>query len=446
MNYEQLCVRAVDKCHRTDGEVDAIPQNTISLRNCGRFDPESIYEYISYGNGYRGLNKALGMSQADVIGELEKSRLRGRGGGGYPTAEKWRICRDTGENDKYIICNAVDADPKSHIARFLIESDPHSILEGLVIGAYGIGAKHGFICINDGYDTAINRLGKVLEQMKDNSLLGDDILDSGFSLDIEIKTVTASLVAGEETALIRLLENKPAMPYRRTIYPAVKGLNDKPTLVNNAETLSHVAAIFHNGAAQYSATGTKQSPGTKILTLAGDITNIKIAEVPFGTTLRTIIDDFGGGVPDGRGIKAVKCGGPTGTFLAPDSLDMPLTFETIDEMGGIIGSGTIEVFNDTHCAVAMARDAINYIQGQSCGKCTFCREGSYQMADILNDIAANKARAGDLELLMELGEGMKAGSICGLGKTAPGPVLSSIRLFRRDYDSHIKNKTCVSNK
>jgi len=316
----------------------------------------------------------------------------------------------------------------------------------MVIGAYAVGAKHGFICINDGYDTAINRLGKALEQMREHSLLGETILDSSFKFDIEIKTVTTSLVAGEETALIRLLENKPAMPYRRTVYPAVKGLNDRPTLVNNAETLAHVAVIFQNDAAWYANTGTERSPGTKILTLAGDIVNKKKVEVPFGTTLRTVIEEYGGGMVSGRSIKAIQCGGPTGTFLAPDFLDMPLTFEKMDETGGIIGSGTIEVFNDTHCAVAMARDAINYIQGQSCGKCTFCREGSYQMADILNDIAGNKARAGDLELLMELGEGMKAGSICGLGKTAPGPVLSSLRFFRGDYDSHIKEKTCVLNK
>jgi NADH-quinone oxidoreductase subunit F len=446
MDYKQVRARAREKCHRPDERDDDRPKNIIALRNCGHIDPENIDEYISYGNGYYGLNKALGVSQADVIVELGKAGLRGRGGGGYPTAEKWRICRATGEKYIHIICNAVDADPKSHIARSLIEGDPHSILEGIVIGAYAVGAKHGFICINDGYNNAINRLGKALEQMREYSLLGENILDSSFNFDIEIKTVTTSLVAGEETALIRQLENKPAMPYRRTVYPAVKGLNDRPTLVNNAETLAHVAAVFQNGVAWYTATGTQRSPGTKIVTLAGDIVNKKTVEVPFGMTLRTIIEDFGGGVPDGRDIKAVQCGGPTGTFLAPDSLDMPLTFEKMDETGGIIGSGTIEFFNDSHCAVAMARDAINYIQGQSCGKCTFCREGSYQMADILSDIAGNKAKDGDIELLLELGEGMKAGSICGLGKTAPGPVLSSLRLFREDYDSHIKDKTCILDK
>jgi NADH:ubiquinone oxidoreductase subunit F (NADH-binding) len=443
MNFNQLIEKARRAYPDSGAAKVAGEPNRIALRHCGSIDPENPYEYISYGEGYRGLARALDMSRGEVIEELRKSGLRGRGGGGYPTAEKWDVCRGEEEKEKYLICNAVDADPKSYTARVLLEEDPHAILEGIAIGAYATGARQGFICVNAGYGTVIKRLGKALEQMRENSLLGENILESGFQFEIEIKEVAVSLVAGEETALIRSLENRQAMPYLRAVYPAVKGFNDKPTLVNNAETLANVAAIFQKGAAWYAGTGTEQSKGTKILTLAGDLANKSTIEVPFGTTLRTVIEDYGGGVSNGKGVMAVQCGGPTGTFLGPDSLDTPLSFETIKESGGIIGSGTIEVFDDTHCAVVMARDAIAYIQSQSCGQCTFCREGSYQMADILNDIAGNKAKPGDLELLQQLGEAMPTGSICGLGKTAPGPVLSSIRLFREDYEAHVNNKTCV---
>jgi NADH:ubiquinone oxidoreductase subunit F (NADH-binding) len=446
MNYEQLSARAKTECNGVAKKGGVSPPNRIALRNCGYLDPESIHEYISRGNGYHGLDRALGMSRADVIEELGKSGLRGRGGGGYPAVDKWRICQDTGDTEKYVICNAIDADPKSNTARLLLEGDPHSILEGMLIGGYAVGACHGFVCVNAGHDTAVIRLGKALEQMRQNSLLGDDILDSGFKFDIEIREVVASLVSGEETALIRCLENQQAMPYRRTIYPAVKGFHDKPTLVNNAETLAHVSAIFQNGSARYAATGTAKSPGTKIITITGDSLNNATEEVAFGTTLRTIVDNIGGGVLEGRGIKAVQCGGPTGTFLGPDSLDIPLAFETLSEAGGTIGSGTIQVFDDRHCAVEMARDAIDYIQSQSCGKCTFCREGSYQMADMLKDISENKGKPEDLDLLLKLGEAMQTGSICGLGKTAANPVFSSIRLFREDYEAHIKDKTCRKNK
>jgi NADH:ubiquinone oxidoreductase subunit F (NADH-binding) len=446
MNFEQLIAKAKSECPDSGARKDTIEPNRIALKNCGLIDPENIYEYISYGHGYCGLAGALEMSQGEVIAELRKSGLRGRGGGGYLTAEKWEICRETDEHEKYLICNAIDADPKSHIARVLLEGDPHAILEGMCIGAYATDARRGFICVNAGYETAIKRLGKARQQMRENSLLGENILDSGFQFDIEIKEVAASLVAGEETALIRSLENRQAMPYLRTVYPAVSGFNNKPTLVNNVETLAHITAIFQKGAAWYATTGTERSRGTKILTVTGDLVKKSTVEVPLGTTLRAIIEQSVGGVVDGEKIKAVQLGGPTGTFLGADSLGISLAFETMKESRGIIGSGTIEVFDDTHCAVEMARDAIAYIQSQSCGKCTFCREGSYQMADILSDISENRGKPGDLELLQELGETMPTGSICGLGKTAPGPVLSSIRLFREDYEAHINNKTCLKNR
>lgn len=441
MNYEQALAKAKRECKDRDRKDVARPQQKIALRNCGCIDAASVYEYISHAQGYRGLAEALNMSREDVIEEMSKAGLRGRGGGGYPAAEKWKTCLETGETEKYVLGNAVDTDPKSHIARLLLEGDPHSVLEGMLIGAYAVGARQGFLCINDTYETAIKKLEKALNQMQENSLLGEKILDSDFSFGIEIKRVAASLVSGEETALIRLLEERQAMPYRRTVYPAVEGLNKNPTLVNNAETLSHVSAIFQYGAAWYAGIGTEKSPGTKVLTLTGDLVNNGTIEVPFGTTLRAAIKHSGSDIATGD-IKAVQFGGPTGTFLSPDSLDTPITFEAIDEIGGIMGSGTIEIFANTRCAVEIARNAIDYIESQSCGKCTFCREGSLQMANILKDISGNKGKPEDLELLLELGEAMATGSICGLGKTAPNPVLSSIRLFRGDYDTHINEKTC----
>ncbi|MCK4274270.1 MAG: NADH-quinone oxidoreductase subunit L [Dehalococcoidales bacterium] len=420
-------------------------QNRIALRNCGYIEPESINEYILCGQGYSGLSSVLQMSRTDVIGELKKSGLRGRGGGGYSTAEKWKICHDTEAGEKYIICDGMDADPRARTARLLIESDPHSVLEGMLIGACVIGACRGFICVNSEYKTAIKRLRKALEQMRNYGLLGDNILDSDFKCDIEIKEIESSLVSGEETALIRFLENKQAMPYLRTTYPAVSGFEGKPTLVNNIETLSHVSAIFQNSAAWYSGIGTERSRGTKIITLSGNVVHQYTVEVPFGTTLRTVVVDIGGGVLNGKGIKAVQFGGPTGCYFTGDSLDITIDYETMNEAGGIMGSGTIEVYGSDSCAVEMARDVMSYLQAESCGKCVFGREGTYQMSDILNDIAENKGKHEDLDLLVELGEGMKNGSICGLGRTAPDPVLSSIKLFRRDYDAHITEKRCSAN-
>jgi len=417
-------------------------QNRIALRNCSYIDPENINEYILRGNGYSGLSRALNMNPTDAISELEESGLRGRGGGGYSTAEKWRVCHDAEASEKYVICDAVDADPRARTARLLMESDPHSVLEGILIGAFAVGAGHGFVCINSEYGNAVERLQKALKQMRAYGLLGEKILDSKFKFDIEIKEVESSLISGEETALIRSLENRQAMPYLRTTYPAIRGLNDKPTLINNAETMSHVPAIFQNSPAWYSGIGTEQSRGTKVITLSGDVAHKYTVEVPFGMTLRTLVQDIGGGVLNGKGIKAVQFGGPTGAFFAADSLDIPVSYETVEEDGSIMGSGTVQVYDSDSCAVEMAGDVMSYLQAQSCGKCVFCREGTYQIADILNDISENKGKPEDLDMLIELAEGMKNGSICGLGLTAHTPVLSSIRLFRSDYEAHLKGKKC----
>jgi NADH-quinone oxidoreductase subunit F len=420
-------------------------QHRIALRNCGTIDPENINHYILKGKGYRGLTKALRMNQQDVIEELKKSGLRGRGGAGYFTADKWRIFHDVEGSEKYVICNAVDSDPQARTARLLLESDPHSVLEGMLISAYAVGANHCIVCVNPEYSLAIRRLGKALEQMREYSLLGHPILDSAFDSGIEIKEVPASFVSGEETALLRCMEEKQVMPYMRPPYPTAHGLGDKPTLINNVETFSNVSAIFQNGSPWYCGFGTEQSKGSKVITLTGHVVHKYSVEVPFGTTLRSIVEDIGGGVSNNKDIKAVQFGGPTGGFFTADSLDLRVDYETIEGAGSIIGSGTIKVFNNDSCAVEMTKEIISYIQTQSCGKCVFCREGSYQMVDFLEDISGNMGKLQDLDLLVELGEEMKIGCICGLGRTAPNPVLSSIKLFRDEYDVHIKEKRCPLN-
>jgi len=406
-------------------------QNRAALRNCGYIDPDNINEYIVRG-GYGGLSSVLQLGPEEAIKQLGKTGLRGRGGGGFPTAEKWRICRDTESGDKYTVGDAVDADPHARTARLLVESDPHSVIEGLLIGAYAVGARRGFICINSDYGAAIKRLGEALDRAREYGLLGDNILNTDFSCDIEIKEVESALVSGEETALIRALENRQAMPCLRPPYPAVSGYNGSPTLINSAETLANVSSIFQGNAAA----------GTKVITLAGDIVHPYTLEVPFGITLRSIITDIGGGTLDGKDIKAIQFGGPTGRLFNGDSLNIPVSYESMHEAAGIMGSGTVRVFTIDTCSVETARDMMNYLQGQSCGKCVFGREGTYQLADILSDIAGGKGRPEDLEMIAEICEGMKSGSICGLGRTAPNPVLSSIELFRDEYEVHIKEKKC----
>lgn len=438
-------------CSMGEGKIDSIPplselpvfkqQVRIALRNCGYIDPENINHYIA-NNGYSSLARALKMTPLEVIEEVSRSGLRGRGGAGYFTADKWRICHDAAASEKYVICNAVDADPQAVTARLLLESDPHSVLEGMLIGAYAVGASHCIVYINAEYSLAIERLRKALEQMRKYSLLGNNILDSTFSSEIEVKEVPVSLVSGEETALLRSLEGKQAMPYVRPPYPAISGFRDKPTLINNLETLSNIPAILHKGPEWYSGFGTEQSKGTKVITLSGKVAHKCTVEVPLRTTLQNIVKNIGGGGSNGKNIKAVQFGGPTGVYFAPNSLDISVDYEAIKEAGSIIGSGTIEVFDSDACAVEMAKDKISYLHTQSCGKCVFCREGSLQMSDILQDITEYNGRPQDLDLLVELGETMKMGCICGLGQNASNPVLSSIKLFRSEYDAHIKEKSC----
>ena len=439
-------------CSTGSGRITGIPdasevplfalQKRIALRNCGYIDPGDINHYILRGHGYSGLSRVLQMDRAAVIEALRKSGLRGRGGAGYPTAEKWKVCQESEADDKYMVCNAVDADPASATARLLLESDPHSVLEGMLIAAYVVGASHCIICLNAGYSTAVERLQQVLEQMSVYSLTGNFILDTGFGAETEIREVPSSLVSGEETALLRFLEGKQAMPYVRPPYPAVSGPANVPVLVNNIETISNISAFFQNGQEWLSESGKGESKGTKVVTLTGDIFNKYTVEVPFGTTLQTLVDDIGGGVTNGKAIKAVQFGGPAGIYFTAGSLDIPVSYEDLKEAGSMIGSGTLEVIGSDVCAVEMVKDKMAYLHAQSCGKCVFCREGTYQMSDILSDITENKGKPEDLDLLTELGEAMKTGSICGLGRNAANPVMSSIELFRDEYEVHIKEKRC----
>ncbi len=437
---------------RIDGMPDIIDmplfslQNRVALRNCGLTDPGNIGSYILNYRGYSGLDAALGMSPAEVISEVRKSGLRGKGGAGYPAADKWQVCSEAGSEHRYLLCNAVDADPDSRAAELLLESDPHSVLEGMLIAAYAVGASECYICISSRNIRAIGNVEKALEQMKEYDLTGESILGSAFNCEITVHEVADSLVSGEETSLIRSIEGKQPIPYLRTVYPAEAGINNMPTLVNNAETLACVSAIFQNDAEWYSGVGTEQSPGTKIITISGNAAHRYTIEVPFGTTLKNVVMDIGGGATDKKAIRAVRFGGPLGGFFDAASLETGIDFESMEEAGSIIGSGVVKVYDESVCVVETVRDLVDYMQNQSCGKCVFCREGSLQIFEILKDISENNSKQGDLELVAEICEAMKEGSICDLGTYLPNPVLSSIGLFGGDYEIHIKNRKCPADR
>jgi NADH-quinone oxidoreductase subunit F len=414
-------------------------QNRIVLRNCGYLDPENIDHYI-LGGGYTGLSRALKMNQSDAIEEIKKSGLRGRGGAGYPTADKWQACFEIEDKKKYVICNAADSNPGAFTARLLLTSDPYSVLEGMLICAYTIGCSKCILFIDVEYEHAIKILNTAFIRMKEYGLLGSNILDSDFNCEIEIRESQISLVSGEETALLRSLEDKQPMPYLRPPYPETKGLFGKPTIINNIETFANVTAIFQYGPEKISGIGTENSKGTKIISLSGSGSTKYTVEIPFGTSLRTIVEGLVT-IADAGNIKAIQFGGPTGSYFPSYDLDIALDYETIKERS-VIGAGTLELINDKACAVEMAMKKISYLHEQSCGKCVFCREGTFQMSDILKDISEGNGQPRDIELLNEIGEQMKTGCICDLGRTATNPVLSSIELFRNEYEVHIKEKRC----
>ncbi len=417
------------------------PQVRIVLRNCGYIDPEDIKQYIANG-GYSGLIKTLGMTPEKVIEEIKRSGLRGRGGAGFPTGQKWEFCRRSPGKEKYIICNADEGDPGAFMNRSLLEGDPHSVLEGMLIGAYAIGATHGYIYCRAEYPLAIERLKIALEQMRECGLLGDNILGSGLSLQLEIKEGAGAFVCGEETALMLSIEGKRGMPRSRPPFPAVSGLWGKPTNINNVETWADVSAILQRGAEWYSSFGTETSKGTKTFALAGKIANTGLIEVPMGIHLGDIIYEIGGGIADNKRFKAVQTGGPSGGCLPSSLLDQPLDYESLAKAGSIMGSGGMVVADEDTCMVDMARFFLNFVQAESCGKCVPCRVGTRQMLAILERITRGEGQPGDIEQLEQLAQLVKATALCGLGQTAPNPVLTTIRYFRDEFEAHIHDKRC----
>jgi NADH-quinone oxidoreductase subunit F len=415
------------------------PQVRVVLRNCGLIDPEEIDHYIA-NEGYAGIMKAFSMGPGEVIAEVKEAGLRGRGGAGFPTYRKWEICRGSPGKTKYLICNADEGDPGAFMNRSLIEGDPHSVLEGMLIAAYAIGASHGYVYIRAEYPLAIARLKRAIEQMKEYGFLGKDIQGSGFDFDITIKEGAGAFVCGEETALIASIEGKRGMPRSRPPFPAVSGLGRMPTIINNVETLGTLPNILRNGAAWYRQFGTQGNQGTKTFSLVGKVRRSGLIEVPLGMTLRKIIFDIGGGST--KPFKAVQTGGPSGGCLSEEFLDTPIDYESLTAAGSIMGSGGLIVMDEDTCVVDVARYFLDFTQKESCGKCSPCRVGSRHMVDILNRITKGEGQPDDLPKLETLGETVKRGSLCGLGQTAPNPVLTTLRYFRQEYLSHVKERYC----
>jgi NADH:ubiquinone oxidoreductase subunit F (NADH-binding)/(2Fe-2S) ferredoxin len=415
------------------------PQVRIVLRNCGFVDPEDIDQYLAL-DGYQGLMNALKMSPEGVIGVVRQAGLRGRGGAGFPTFKKWTVCRNAPGEQKYLICNADEGDPGAFMNRSLIESDPHAVLEGMLIAGYAIGASKGIIYIRAEYPLAIERLKKAITQMREYGLLGDKILDSKFSFDIKIKEGAGAFVCGEETALIGSIEGKRGMPRSRPPFPAISGLYGSPTIINNVETMGTLPNILRNGAEWYTKYGKEGNRGTKTFSLVGKIRRPGLIEVQLGTPLREIIFDIGGGVQ--KNFKAIQTGGPSGGCLSEEFLDLPVDYESLASAGSIMGSGGLIIMDDDTCIVDIARYFLDFTQKESCGKCVPCRVGTRHMVEILDKITHGEGTPDDLLALRTLGDTIKKGALCGLGQTAPNPVLTSLRYFRNEYLEHIKDNRC----
>jgi len=417
-------------------------QTRIALRNCGIIDPTDINAYVAKG-GYSAIKKALdGMSPEDVIEEIKVSGLAGRGGAGFPTWFKWNAARASVSDKKYLICNADEGDPGAFMDRAVIESDPHTLIEGMLIGAYAIGASEAVVYVRAEYPLAIKRLEAAIAEAASAGYLGNNIMGSGFSCTMRIKAGAGAFVCGEETALIESLEGKRGMPRLKPPFPAQRGYNDMPSNINNVETFANVAWIILNGGAAFSAMGTENSKGTKVFALTGKIKRGGLVEVPMGKTLRHVIYDIGGGVRNGRSFKAVQMGGPSGGCIPESLLDTVIDYKTLGATGAIMGSGGMVVMDDRTCMVNMARFFLDFTTKESCGKCVHCRIGTKRMYEILTRITEGEGKEGDVELLLELCGGIKDGALCGLGQTAPNPVLTAIRYFREEYDAHIRDKKC----
>jgi len=417
-------------------------QLRIALKNCGVIDPESIEEYIA-NDGYMALGNILAdMTPEDVINELKESGLRGRGGGGFPTGLKLEFARKNKSDKKYIVCNADEGDPGAFMDRSILEGDPHSILEAMAICGYAIGSDQGFIYTRAEYPLAIDRLKLAISQAYEMGLLGRNILGSGFSFDIELKYGAGAFVCGEETALINSIEGHRGEPHFKPPYPAEKGLWEKPTTVNNVETLANIPTIFNMGASWFSKIGTKTSKGTKVFALAGNVNKVGLVEVPMGTTLREIVFDIGEAIKDGKNFKAVQTGGPSGGCIPAQFLDVPIDYESLKEIGSMMGSGGMIIMDEDTCMVDIAKYYLEFTTDESCGKCTACRIGNKRLYEILQKITEGNGTREDLVKLKELAEIIKDASLCGLGQSAPNPVLSTMKYFYDEYLAHVDEKRC----
>ena len=432
-----------------DGSVKALDdtpfyrkQLRIALRNCGRIDPENIEEYIAF-DGYRALGKVLTeMTPEQVIQTVLDSGLRGRGGAGFPTGLKWRFAAGNAADQKYVCCNADEGDPGAFMDRSILEGDPHVVIEAMAIAAYAIGASQGYIYVRAEYPIAVHRLQVAIAQARQYGLLGRDIFGTGFDFDVDVKLGAGAFVCGEETALMTSIEGKRGEPRPRPPFPAVKGLFGKPTILNNVETYANVPQIILNGADWFRAMGTEKSKGTKVFALGGKINNTGLVEIPMGTTLRTIVEEIGGGIPGGKKFKAAQTGGPSGGCIPASLIDTPIDYDNLIAIGSMMGSGGLIVMDEDTCMVDIAKFFLEFTVDESCGKCTPCRVGTKRLLELLNKITDGKGTMEDLDKITELAEFIKANSLCGLGQTAPNPVLSTLRYFRDEYVEHIQNKRC----
>ena len=416
-------------------------QHKVVLRDCGLMGAEDIQDYLAH-RGYEALRKVVLMSPQEVIEEVKRSGLRGRGGAGFSTGMKWQFTHDATVTPKYIVCNADEGDPGAFMDRSVLEGDPHRILEAMTIAAYAVGASHGYIYVRAEYPLAIRRLQLALEQSRQAGFLGERILGSELDFDVEIRVGAGAFVCGEETALLASIEGKRGLPRPRPPFPAVSGVWGKPTVINNVETLANVPPILLDGAESFRTIGTERSSGTKVFALAGKINITGLVEVPMGTTLRDVIFDIGGGVPDGKAFKAAQTGGPSGGCIPAAHLDIPLEYDTLSEIDSIMGSGGLIIMDEDSCMVDVARFFMEFCVEESCGKCPPCRLGTKEMHVILTRIVEGQGTAGDLERLEYLARGVKDASLCGLGQTAPNPVLSTLRFFREEYEAHIHDRRC----
>ncbi|MFO7887753.1 MAG: NADH-quinone oxidoreductase subunit NuoF [Eubacteriales bacterium] len=421
-------------------------QHKIALENCGVINPEKIEEYIE-NDGYQGITKVLKeMSQEDVVQEIKDSGLRGRGGAGFPTWFKWNAALNSQGNQKYMVCNADEGDPGAFMDRSVLEGDPHRLIEGMLIGGYAIGASEGIIYCRAEYPLAIERLEKAMAQAKEKNYLGENILGTDFTFNLRIKKGAGAFVCGEETALIESLEGKRGMPRLKPPFPAQSGYWREPTNINNVETLANVPWIISKGAEAFASVGSEKSKGTKVFALSGKIKNGGLVEIPMGMTLREVIFDIGGGIKKDKKFKAVQMGGPSGGCIPAELLDTPVTYENINATGAIMGSGGMVVMDETTCMVDIAKFFLDFTCKESCGKCTYCRVGTKRMLEILERITKGEGKIEDLDELEQLGNSIKDGSLCGLGQTAPNPVLTGLKYFRDEYEAHIIDKKCPAKK